>query len=238
METDLYLLSLSIGPTSIANLADHLHISRPNVYKLISGLEEHRLAKFSERKKFARTFMVESPTIVTGLLRRRRETIDGLDRTVVHAMPDLLALYRQGELPTSIKIFQGSEQFRKAYFQTLEEEAKEICFYGSAHDFLQFLPWSDEQEWIKLRVQKKIFARSLFLPSDETTAFQKEDKRYIRETRVLKEIAPFITAFQLYANKVIIWQPKVPLAVLIEDEYIAAMLKAMFETHWKLAAMV
>ena len=55
----------------------------------------------------------------------------------------------------------------------------------------------------------------------------------MRETRVLKTAQPFVTLFQLYANKALIWQPKAPLAILIEDEYIVQMLRSVFDVLWK-----
>lgn len=54
----------------------------------------------------------------------------------------------------------------------------------------------------------------------------------MRTTRFFHGKIPFVTGFMLYANKVIIWQPKAPLAVLIEDEYIVEMLRSIFETLW------
>jgi hypothetical protein len=54
----------------------------------------------------------------------------------------------------------------------------------------------------------------------------------MRETRILQGGAPFATSFQLFANKVLIWQPKAPLAVLIEDEYIVQMLRSIFYLLW------
>ena len=73
-EANLYITSLSLGPTTIASLAEHLHIPRPNVYKVITGLEEHGLAVFSERKRYARTFMGGPPTVVLEKIRQKRES--------------------------------------------------------------------------------------------------------------------------------------------------------------------
>src|SRR3989344_8679039 len=56
-EANLYLTSLKLGPATIASLATNLGIPRPNVYKAISGLEKHGLAKFSKKKRYARTFV-------------------------------------------------------------------------------------------------------------------------------------------------------------------------------------
>jgi hypothetical protein len=44
-----------------------------------------------------------------------------------------------------------------------------------------------------------------------------------------------VTSFQLFANKVIIWQPKAPVAILIEDQYVIAMLKSIFDKLWEVS---
>lgn len=128
-EANLYITSLALGPATIAALAGHLNMPRPNVYKLIVGLEHLGLAKFSERKKYTRTFVVEPPTVVLEKLRLKRESVIELDQTLVGAMPDLLALYHQGESPTKIKVLAGEEQWYKIFFQVLDEAKDTIEFF-------------------------------------------------------------------------------------------------------------
>ncbi len=231
-EANLYLTSLSLGPATIASLAKHLSIPRPNIYKAIVGLEKHGLAKFSERKRYTRTFIVEPPTTVLDLLRKRRGIISDLDQTLVSAMPDLLANYHQGETATKIKVLQGKEQYLKAFFSILDEEGEETQFFGSAKDFVKFISWDEEYKWMTKREERGIFIKSLLLPSEEAEMLHKTDPEHLREIRIIQGLAPFVTAFQLFANKAIIWQPAASLAVLIEDEYIVAMLRSMFDKLW------
>jgi sugar-specific transcriptional regulator TrmB len=120
-EANLYLTSLALGPVSIAALAKHLGMPRPNVYKVIAGLEEHGLANRSQRKRYIRTFVVEPPTVVLEKLRHKRQAVAALDHALVGAMPDLLASYHQGETPTKIKVLEGEEQWMKVFFQILDE---------------------------------------------------------------------------------------------------------------------
>ncbi len=231
-EINLYTTSLAVGPATIAFLAEQLSIPRPNVYKAIAGLEEQGLARFSERKKYTRTFVVEPPTVVLELLRKKRDTMSDLDRMLVGAMPDLLAKYHQGASLTKIRVLQGKDQFLKAFFSILDEEKSETQFFGSAKDFVEFISWDEENEWIKQRMKKNIFIKSLLLPSGEAEMLHRGDKQFMREIRVIKGLTPFVTAFQLFANKALIWQPAGRLAVLIEDEYIVAMLRSMFNWMW------
>ncbi len=231
-EANLYTTSLTLGPSTITALADHLNMPRPNVYKVIAGLETHGLAKFSERKKHTRTFMVEPPTVVLEKLREKREAVANLDHTLVGAMPDLLAMYHQGETPTKVKIFQGEDQWMKLFFQVIDETKDTVSFFGSADAFIDMISWETEKQWIKKRVKKGIHINVLLTPGKDAQTLKETDEGQMRTTRFFHGKIPFVTGFMLYANKVIIWQPKAPLAVLIEDEYIVEMLRSIFETLW------
>lgn len=232
-EASLYIVSLALGPATIASLGEHLNIPRPNVYKLIAGLERHDLAKFSERKKYTRTFVVEPPTTVLEKLRQKREKVADLDQTLIGAMPDLLALYHQGETPTKIKVLGGRDQWEKVFFQVLDEAKDKIDFFGSADAFIELVTWDVEREWIKERVKKNIHINTLLVPGKEAQVLESTDEKEMRTTKLFNGKIPFVTGFMLYANKVIIWQPKAPLALLIEDEYIVQMLRSIFDVLWE-----
>ncbi|MFA5945753.1 MAG: helix-turn-helix domain-containing protein [Patescibacteria group bacterium] len=230
-EGRLYILSLKVGPASVATLATQLGVSRPQAYKLIGELEKFGLANYSGRKKFSRTFIVESPSKLQELLRKHQQLTVQTDQRLTFSMPDLLAMYQQGELPTSVRIIQDKENFLKLFFQTIEE-TNESCWLGSAHDFIGFISWAEERKWIAERIRRAVRVRVLLLPSEEAEGFKKTDAEEFRETRILDDAEPFETLYQVFANKIIMWQPKTPVAILIEDEYLAKMMKSVFELLW------
>lgn len=230
----LYLLSLKLGPTSIATLATQLNISRPQAYKLILELEKYQLADFSSRKKFARSFIVESPSKLQELLRKHQQLVSQTDQRLSWVMPDLLAAYQQGSLPSTVRILQGKDQFLKVFFQCpVEATNKEIRVVGSAKDFIAFVTWSEEREWIDLRVKLGVKLLALLFPSDDTQTLASADDKELRETRLLKGPAPFTTLMMTYANKTILWQPHAPMAILIEDEYLQQMHQSLFNYLWE-----
>lgn len=231
-ECNLYVTSLSVGPATIASLAEHLKTPRPNVYKLIQTLDEYGLSKFSEKKKYTRTFVVEPPTVLLEKLRQKRERVAELDHSLVGAMPELLAHYHQGETPTKIKIFDGKEQWLDTFFQVLDESHGDIQFFGSADAFIELITWEKELLWIKKRVEKGIHINVLLTPGKDAEVLESKDDKEMRITKIFHGTIPFVTGFMVYANKVIIWQPKAPLVLLIEDEYIVEMLRSIFESLW------
>lgn len=231
-EANLYVTSLALGPATIVALAEHLNTPRPNVYKVIARLEENGLAKFSERKRHARTFIVEPPTVLLEKLRQKKDAMATLDNAIVGAMPELLAKYHQGEAFTKIRIFKGKDQWLKIFFQVLDEAKDKINFFGSADAFIELISWNEEQRWIAERVKRGIHIDVLLTPGRDALTLQENDSTEMRTTRLFKGTLPFVTGFMVYANKVIIWQPKAPLVMLIEDEYIVAMLRSIFQEMW------
>jgi sugar-specific transcriptional regulator TrmB len=234
-ERHLYVLSLSLGPVTITKLAEHLGMSRPNVYKVIEALEKRGLAKFANRKHHVRTFVVEPPTAVTDALREKKSAIAQLDEQVMGAMPNLLAMYGQGELPTAIKVVQGREGFLKLFHQILDEESHCVDFCGSVEDYLGFIPQADQERWTERRLKKNIRVRTLGLPGPALDRVSMIAKTQLREVKYLKTNKLFQTSFQLFGNKIIFWQPKAPLAVVVEDEFLVAMMRSLFLKLWEAA---
>lgn len=235
-EATLYVLSLKLGPTSVATLASHLGVSRPQAYKLIAGLEKLGLADFSSRKKFARTFVVESPSKLQGALRRHQRDTEQTDQKLTFSMPDLLALYQQGSSRASVRILEGKEQYVKTFFHCVEEAAnKEILVLGSAQDFIAFISWAEERRWIKERIRLNVKLRALLFPSADTDILAGTDKDELRETRLLQDMELFSSLIMVYANKTILWQPHAPMAIQIEDGYLAGMMRSIYEVMWKRA---
>lgn len=231
-EMNLYTLSLSRGPSPINELAQFLSVSRPNLYKVIQGLEKQGLAHFSDKKGYKKTFIVEPPTLITELLRKKREAIAVFEQQAISIMPSLLENYQQGNLPAIVQIKQGEKDFLGVYDQILVEAKDTIEFFGSGHDFIGFVSWSHGQEWIKERVKKNLFINCLIFPSDEATALHNTDKQELRETRILNQCTPFSSSFYVFANKIVLWQPKAPMAIVITDQYLAEMFRSIFYGYW------
>ncbi len=235
-EAALYVLSLKLGPTSVATLATHLGISRPQAYKLISELEKFGLAVFSSRKKFARTFVVESPSRLQEALRKHQKETEQTDQRLAWSMPDLLAAYQQGASLASVRILQGKDQFLKVFFQCVEEAAnKEVIVMGSAKDFIAFVTWAEERRWINERIRLNVPVRALLFPSDDTQTLAQSDAKELRETRIMRDMEPFSSLIMVYANKTVLWQPHAPMAIQIEDNYITAMMRSIHGAMWKRA---
>lgn len=232
-EIDLYLASLSLGSTSISKLSKFIGISRPNVYKLIHSLEAKGLVEFSKQKKYHRQFLVKSPSVVLEKFRRKRGEYERLEQDMATSMPEILAAYAQGAETSRIKIFETNESLTKTLIQLhTEQTPTPMLVFGSVEYHLHVMKWSGFRQLVKERVSRGIPIKMLLLKSSIAAMMKERNKAELREVRYLSEIRPFSTAFQVFDKKILFWQPKAPLAILVEDEYLAQMFRSIFEKLW------
>lgn len=232
LEIKLYSLSLALGPSLVSKLSTHMGVSRPNIYKIIKGLEKHELARFTSKKGYNRKFVVDSPSKVIELLRNKQRQLQVYDEQIAPLIPNLLAIYKQGEAPPKIRAEEDRTQLTIIFTKIFEEAKDEILFMGSTKDLDELVTFTRLQKHIKRRVSRGIKARILVFRDEDAEMLKRDDRQELRETRFIKNLKPFSTSFYLFANKVILWQPKAPLAIIIEDEYIAEMKKNIFENIW------
>ena len=232
-EVDLYLASISLGSTSITKIAQFIGVSRPNVYKLIHALEERGLADFSTQKKYSRDFLVKSPSVVLEKFRRRKGEYEKLEKEMSTSMPEMLAQYSQGAETSRIKIFESKNALTDVLIRLHTEETKlPTLVFGSVEYHLDVLKGAGYERLVRERVTRGIELKMLLLKSPNAEMMKERAKEELREVRFLKGLAPFLTAFQVFDKKILFWQPKAPLAILVEDEYLAQMHRSVFEKLW------
>lgn len=230
-ERALYRLSLSLGPTPVGKLAELLGFERPYVYTLIEALRTRGLV-FSS-KRYQRTFIVEPPSVVLEQLRKSRSNLEGLITTVAADLPKYLATYKQGGAATQVLFYEGKEKFLELYDRILEEEAGETLYCGEAEQFLSLVSGKHLDDWIRRRIQRGVKIRTLMIDSPLARTIP-TDSTSLRETRYLSsdQARLFQASFQVFGSNVIFWQPVTPVAVVLHDEYIANLHRALFNELW------
>ena len=231
-EIKLYVSALRLGPSLISRLAKAMGVTRPNVYKVAKGLEKRSLGSFTG-SGYKRRFAASSPTAVASVLREKRKELEKIDFELTQELPSLLGMFKQGELPTKISVIIEKERLMEAFAKVFEEADKEVLFLGSSEDLNQLVTAPRLIKLIGRRVRRGVRTKLLLFPGEAAKLFKSKDAVELRETRVIKNLSHFTTSFYLFANKAIFWQPKAPLAVLVEDEYLVQMLKSIFDHLWE-----
>lgn len=231
-EKDVYLASLAYGPVSVSQLAEKMGYQRPYLYTVINELRSKGLVAGSGTR-YKKDFVVESPSTVLHLLRKKRGYLDNLTSNLAVELPRYLASYKQGGNATQVFVYEGSQKFIELYEKIFEEEAEETLYFGELKHFLSVVTAGNNETWLKKRIEKKIWMRFLPVQTEEVNKYPSDPKEY-RETRIIPpELCKELPAtFQVFGNNVIFWQPETPAAIVLHDQYIANMQRKIFDLLW------
>lgn len=227
-EIRLYVLSFTLGPSKISTLSTKSGISRPTAYTLIDRLIEVGLAN-GRRGNGVRDFWVKSPMQALSMLKGKNSAGRQLQEDLLSSMPSLLSLYHRTKNPPKMQVVEGQDALVVLRDQILEEERTEILFCGSAKDYIGMLPSGAREPWIRRRVRLGVKARVLV---PEGKMLKDDDGKELREVRVLKNVPTFPTTFQIFGNKIVLWQPLAFYAIVIEDAYFVDMMRSTFYGLW------
>lgn len=233
-QAKVYLACLDLGPTTITKIARKAEIERATVYAILEKLKEKGLIG-EIMKPYSRQIQVESPDKLLVLARQKKRAIEEKEHQFKEILPDLLASVAQRGKQPKVRFYEGKEQFVAVFDQALDEAKEKMYYFGAASIFVDLISYSFERDWIKRRVRKKIHIDILVHKTSLTEQFQEHDKREMRTTKFLPSEMKFESSFLLWANKIVLWNPVVPLAISIEDEIIVKMFKEMFFALWQQA---
>jgi sugar-specific transcriptional regulator TrmB len=226
-ESVLYSSSLSLGPSTILELAKETQLPRTTVYGLVEKLKQQGLM-YIEVKGLKKLYTSESPEKLKFLLKRRQETLD-------KELPELSALYNMKSGASLIKYYEGLESVKNVY----EELLKDI----KSGD--EYLVLSDQAMWQKLDEPyfKKFLERRGRLPikikmllQNSTIAQEmlKFQKNYNSEVRILPEGTTLSTNLIVTPQRVVIHQLVTPIfAIVIENPSIIKMHQESFNIMWQ-----
>lgn len=230
-EREVYLGSLTSGPVSVGVLAKHLRMHRTYLYPIIERLRAKGFAPMLG-KRYQRTFVVEAPSVVLNMLRKKRTELDTLTSKVALEMPKYLANYHQGGNRARVLFYEGQEKFQELVDRVLEEESKESIYLGEAEQFLTVMG-NKSQEFIRNRTERGVRIRALMEDTPLAHTIP-TDPAVLRESRILPIHQGLLPcSFHLFGRNVIFWQSHAPLAIVIEDDYIAGLMRGMFEMLWQ-----
>lgn len=230
-ERELYALSLASGPMTAQEFADQLGLQRPYLYTLMQNLRSKGLMP-SVTSKYKKKFIVEPPNVILELLRKKKTSIDALSTDFSASLPKLLAQYKQGGVATQVMFYEGKAKFMELYDRILAEEVEETVYFGEAEHFLTLIGEVRLERWIQERKEKGIRIKTLMVDSTKARSIP-SDTIELRETRVIdRAIKDLPASFQVFGRSVIFWQPHTPLAVVLQDEYIAQLMRGTFALLW------
>ena len=231
-EARVYLACLELGPTTITRIARKAKVERATVYAILERLKEKGLVTINV-KESDRHIQVESPDKLLVFSKHKKRAIEEKEHQFKEVLPDLLASVNQRGKQPKVKFYEGKEQYIEIFDHIIDEAKGEMYYVGDVDRFVHMVSREFERNWVKRRMRKKIFIKLLINKGQYYPEYKKRDSQELRETRFYPENIKFEASFLLWSNKIALWNPVVPLAIVIEDGIIVKMFREMFLGLWE-----
>ena len=152
-QAKVYLALLQLGSASAIEIAKYTKLKHPTVYDVLDLLREKQLVceTLSGRR---RLFSPENPARLAEIENRRKEALDAV-------LPDLHALYRDGEKRPRVHYYEGAEGGEALRAALLDVRSKEFFYFGAVQEMLKLSSPEREAEYVRQRIRRGIWSWSI-----------------------------------------------------------------------------
>lgn len=228
-ETEVYLASLKMGPTSILALSRQTKIHRPALYKVLEDLIDRGVFKTTVSGKRKLYFAVD-PKQLLDYLRRK-------EKLLKEALPGLEAMVSTGKRKAKISYFEGQKQLQELFKTGLEAKTKEMYSFFPSKYMIKLFGKKEMEKIIAERVEKGIKVKTLrSSQSEEPFEGSELTKKALREVRYIPDERVFEMGIVIFDNKVNLFAPvEENFGIQIESEAFSKLMKYFFEALWSMS---
>ncbi len=219
-ESEIYLILLQIGESTIYNISDYSKISRPNIYDIIKKLQVRGLVS-SIIKKSKKYFKASKPENLLYILKDN-------ETNLLNILPKLNTLYNSKDSPPTIEVFQGSQGLKIIMNDMLK--AKEILVFNGVDmkEVLDQIHGFHLEKYLDEKKKKKIKTKILY--SQDIKPIKGPNYEY----KKIPKNSPGCVNYWTYNDRVVIaiWSKEL-LFIRIIDVNVAKTYKESINLIWK-----
>lgn len=222
----VYVALLQLGKASAYGIAIKSGLKKPTTYVVLDELIKKGLAHKIPRAK-KQHFAVRSPEEVFAIAQERLETAKSI-------LPELTALAGTHGTQVRARYFEGTKQVRDAYFESLEQEDKEIVGWISDSVFREVGGEELYKEFQPKRIKRGILSRLIVPNTEIMQKYVSDDAQTLKEARIEQNTGyrPASEMLLYGSDRVVITSFEEMMALSIESRKIYDLLKGIFEAHW------
>jgi len=234
-EVAVYEALLSLGPSSVRELASKTNINRGTTYDILRSLMERGVVSYyheATKQKFA----AEDPERMLYILKREEERVKLLEDEFKELLPELRSRAGRNKERPVTRFYEGSTGIRTILEDVLsassEEKNKKEYYVFSSLDVRKHL-YKSFKDFTKQRIAKNISIKVISIGmgwEDELMASMLAERKWLSK----KEGAP--TFIIIYAGKVAfisLNRNKVLEGTVVEDEHLFETQKKIFLHLWE-----
>jgi sugar-specific transcriptional regulator TrmB len=233
-EIAVYLALVQLGPSPVRTVGTKANINRGTTYDILRALMDEGLVTYYH-KQTKQYFIAEPPEKLLAVLDRRQEKLVEMKRDVLESLPQLQAVYEKSGNRPVVKYYEGTKGMQQILQDVLEvmKLATDKTYYvyssGTADDRRHL--YAAMPDFNKKRMTKNIAVKVISLGAGGETSGLDERKQ------LEVEASPSVTMTHeiMYSNRIAHIGHNVAgnsIGVVIENESIYQMQRAIFESLW------
>lgn len=226
-EAEVYLTSLSLGPTTILRIAKSSGIRRTTVYSVIDALKVKGLMHIKPAG-LKQLYVAESPDRLENILESKKRSLQKL-------LPEFTALYNLKGTESTVKYYEGLSAVKNVY-ETILDPMKPGDDYLVISDLEKFFVKTDQkyfEDFLEKRIKSMVKARLIATDSERARYMKKYAKNMNHEVRILPEGSKLSVDTMIVPHKVTIFNMDEPIsAISLENNAMIEMHRELFEIIW------
>ena len=225
-EALVYLAALSLGPTTVNDIAKHSGVKRTTVYPVIEGLKRKGIMNV-EIKGLKKSYVAESPDKLEGIIEQKKDRLKSM-------IPELSAIQSLKSNESFIKYYEGVAGVKTVYDSILDG-LKSGDEYLIISDMERFLKMDREYftDFIEKRAKLNLKVKTIIHDTDDAQYYKKIERNTNQEIKILDKSADFTANLVILPNKVVITQMIEPIiSIIIENKSIVEMQRKEFNIIW------
>jgi sugar-specific transcriptional regulator TrmB len=227
LEANVYLTALTLGETTILEIARRAAMHRTTVYAVVNGLKRKGLMH-EETKGLKSRFVAESPERLEAALEETRKDLRA-------SLPELMSLYHARGGEGSISFYEGLPAVKNMYEVILNEL--------QAND--EYLVISDAERWYALdekffthiaevRAKKRLRVKLILQNSPKAQWAKQYEKNFSTEVKIVPKEKDFIMSLVVTPRHLFMHALQEPTsAILIKNQRAIDMQRQVFNLMWE-----
>jgi len=230
-EITIYIAALEQGSTTVLELARTTKIPRTTVYLLIDSLTEKGLLSLTAQGK-KKLYIPASPEDLISMAEAKHAQLAQTIGSLTDELPQLQALFNMSHQKPKIRYYEGIEEVKKIYEDTLS--AEKIYVQCMSQQAIPLMNGYIEEYMIRM-IRRMIHTKEIVSDSEADKKYQQEYTT--SRNQIICIPAKFITNtdYFIFGDNVafITYKDSVPVGVVISDPEIARFEKIRFMMVWE-----
>jgi len=236
-ESVVYESLLRVGPVTMPVLLEKTGYKRGDMYNILASLEGWRLIEVTGdgHKQYAPTH----PSRLQDLVKEQEQEVLQTKKSLSQGIHGLAGMFNMISGKPGVRMFEGNDGFKEALFDSLSA-TETIYTIADIESAMTHIPLIN-REYTKKREQLGIRKNILVVDTPFSRKFAGQNASELVCSRFLpKSMQCFESSIQIYDKKIVYMtlREKQQIAIIIEDEAIYRMQRALFEAQWSMAEKI